>query len=172
MEPIHRAIAIVGAGAILPDSPNVAAFWSNIKDGRYSITDVPRDRWDPELHYDPDPAAPDKTYSKIGGWVREYSWDPMKWHLPLPPRVTAAMDEAQRWAIACTRQALDDYGYPNRPLDTGSDRGHSRQCHGRGETLPHGISRLLPGIHSRTGAHLELCRATTSSARRYHPAVA
>ena len=39
MEPIHRAIAIVGAGAILPDSPNVAAFWSNIKDGRYSISE-------------------------------------------------------------------------------------------------------------------------------------
>ena len=28
------------------------------------------------------------------------------------------MDEAQKWAIACTRQALEDYGYPKRPLDT------------------------------------------------------
>jgi acyl transferase domain-containing protein len=26
----HRAIAIVGAGAVLPDAPNVAAFWQNI----------------------------------------------------------------------------------------------------------------------------------------------
>ena len=36
----YRAIAIVGVGAILPDAPNVAAFWQNVKTGRYSITDV------------------------------------------------------------------------------------------------------------------------------------
>ena len=88
-ETVNRAIAIVGAGAILPDAPNVAAFWENVKKGRYSVTEVTRDRWDPAFYYDPDPAAPDKTYSKIGGWVREWVWDPMKWHLPIPPRVTA-----------------------------------------------------------------------------------
>ena len=113
----HRAIAIVGVGAILPDAPNASAFWNNIKAGRYSISDVTLDRWDPEFYYDADPAAPDKTYSKIGGWVREYTWDPMKWKLPVPPRVADAMDPAQKWAVACTREALEDYGYPRRPLD-------------------------------------------------------
>jgi acyl transferase domain-containing protein/NAD(P)-dependent dehydrogenase (short-subunit alcohol dehydrogenase family)/acyl carrier protein len=113
----HRAIAIVGAGAILPDAPNVPAFWENVKSGRYSVSAVDPERWDPALYYDADPAAPDKTYSKIGGWVRDYVWDPMKWRLPVPPRVVHAMDDAQKWAIACTRQALEDYGYPQRPLD-------------------------------------------------------
>jgi acyl transferase domain-containing protein/acyl carrier protein/NAD(P)-dependent dehydrogenase (short-subunit alcohol dehydrogenase family)/3-hydroxymyristoyl/3-hydroxydecanoyl-(acyl carrier protein) dehydratase len=116
-ETANRAIAIVGAGAILPDAANVAAFWENVKKGRYSITEVMPERWDPALYYDPDPNAPDKTYSKIGGWVREWNWDPMKWHLPIPPRVTDAMDLAQKWAIAATREALEDYGYPQRPLD-------------------------------------------------------
>jgi len=113
----YRAIAIVGAGAILPDAPSVPAFWENIRNGRYSITEVNRERWDPELYYDPDPKAPDKTYSKIGGWVRDFTWDPVKWHVPVPPRVVDAMDGAQKWAIACTREALEDYGYPKRPLD-------------------------------------------------------
>ena len=36
----YRAIAIVGAGAILPDAPNVTAFWENMKNGRYSISEV------------------------------------------------------------------------------------------------------------------------------------
>ena len=112
-----RAIAIVGVGAVLPDAPNVAAFWENIKSGRYSVTEVQPDRWDPAFFYDPDPRAPDKTYSKIGGWVRDYTWDPRQWHLPIPPRVADAMDGSQKWAIACTRQALEDYGYPKRPLD-------------------------------------------------------
>ncbi len=113
----YRAIAIVGAGAILPDAPNVAAFWENIKNGRYSISEVSRERWDPSYYYDPDHSAPDKTYSKIGGWVRDYPWDPLKWRFPIPPRVTDAMDQAQKWAIAATREALEDYGYPKRPLD-------------------------------------------------------
>ena len=114
----HRAIAIVGAGAVLPDAANVEAFWQNVKQGRYSITDVSPERWDPALYFDSDHNAPDKTYSKIGGWVREWKWEPAKWRLPIPPRVVDAMDEAQRWAIACTREALEDYGYPDRPLNT------------------------------------------------------
>ena len=113
----YRAIAIVGVGAILPDAPNVPAFWNNVKTGRYSISEVQPDRWDTSFYYDADHSAPDKTYSKIGGWVREYTWDPMKWRLPIPPRVADAMDVAQKWAVACTREALEDYGYPKRPLD-------------------------------------------------------
>ncbi|HXJ90305.1 MAG TPA: SDR family oxidoreductase [Candidatus Binatia bacterium] len=112
-----RAIAIVGVGAILPDAANVAAVWENIKSGRYSITDVSPERWDPSYYYDPDPGVPDKTYSKIGGWVRNQVWDPVKWHLPIPPRVADAMDQAQKWGIAATREALEDYGYPKRSLD-------------------------------------------------------
>jgi acyl transferase domain-containing protein len=113
MEPI----AIVGAGAVMPDATNAPAFWQNVQQGLYSITEVTSDRWDPALYYDADPTAPDKTYSKIGGWVRAHDWDPVKWRLPLPPRVVAGMDVAQQWAIGCTREALQDYGYPARPLD-------------------------------------------------------
>jgi acyl transferase domain-containing protein/acyl carrier protein len=111
------AAAIVGVGAILPDAPDVEAFWRNVREGRYSISEVTPDRWDPALYYDPDPRAPDKTYSKIGGWVRQWTWDPMGWRLPIPPKVSAVMDDAQKWAVACTRAALDDFGYPRRPLD-------------------------------------------------------
>src|SRR5574338_1494697 len=110
-------LAIVGLGAILPDAPNVATFWANIRQGRSSVSEVPADRWDPAFYYDPDPRAPDKTYSKIGGWVRSAEWEPVKWKLPIPPRVSQAMDGSQRWAIACTVEALNDYGYPTRPLD-------------------------------------------------------
>ncbi len=112
----ERAVAIVGLGAVLPDAPDVPSFWENLASGRYSISDV-TDRWDAALYYDPDPKAPDKTYSKIGGWVREYDWNPMAWRMPIPPKVGAMMDPAQRWAVAASRQALLDYGYPDRPLD-------------------------------------------------------
>ena len=112
----RRAIAIVGAGAILPDAPTAAAFWENLKRGRYSVSEISSDRWDPALYYDPDPRAPDKTYSKIGGFVRAYDWDPVQWKLAVPPRVADAMDETQKWAVAATRQALLSYGWPQRAL--------------------------------------------------------
>ena len=101
----HRAIAIVVVGALLPDARDTAAFWENVIRGRYSITEVPTERWDPELYYDADPKAPDKTYSKIGGWVRDCEWDPIRWRLPIPPKVADAMDGSQRWAISCARAA-------------------------------------------------------------------
>src|SRR5262249_23054760 len=120
--PMHEqpriAIAVVGVSAILPDAPDVQAFWANLTSGRYSITDVDPRRWDPALYYDADPNAPDQTYSRIGGWVRDWVWDPMGWRLPVPPRVADAMDEAQKWAISCAHAALHDYGWPGRHLDT------------------------------------------------------
>ena len=60
-ESVDRAVAIVGVAAIMPDAPDAATFWQNIQDGRYSISEVTPDRWDPALYYDPDPQAPDKT---------------------------------------------------------------------------------------------------------------
>jgi acyl transferase domain-containing protein/acyl carrier protein len=116
-DPLENAAAIVGVSAILPDAPDAAAFWRNVTGGRYSITDVGPERWDPELYYDPDPKASEKTYSKIGGWVREWEWDPFGWKLPVPPRVAEGMDDSHKWAVACARMALMDAGWPDRPLD-------------------------------------------------------
>ena len=114
----ERAIAIVGLGAVLPDAPTAPAFWQNIKNKRYCITETPPDRWPPgvDAYYDPDPSAPDKTYSKIGGWVKGFEFDWRKYRIP--PKVSAVMDESQQWAVTIAAEALADYGYPERPLDT------------------------------------------------------
>ena len=111
-------IAIVGISAVMPEAPNAAAFWDNIKGGKYCITDVPPERWDPALYYDADPKAPGKTYSAIGGWVRDFEWDPFAWKLPIPPRVGEQFDEGQKWSVALARKALLDFGWPEKPMDT------------------------------------------------------
>ncbi len=116
--PGSRAVAIVGMAAIMPDALDGEAFWNNITGGRYSISDVPPERWSPDLYYDADPHAPDKTYSKIGGWVRDFPWDPIAWKLPVPPMVAKQMDEGQRWTISAARAALVDAGWPNWGVDS------------------------------------------------------
>ena len=139
--------------------PERAGFLEERQERPLQHHEVTPDRWDPALYYDPDHSAPDKTYSKIGGWVREYAWDPMKWRLPIPPRVADAMDESQKWAIACTREALEDYGYPERPLDT------DRTAVILGNAMAgekHYLTALrvyFPGIRARTGRERQLRRA-------------
>ncbi len=113
----QKAVAVVGVGAILPDAPDALSFWKNIQAGRYSISEVPLQRWNPANYYSADPTAPDKTYSKIGGWVHNFKFDPFKWGIPIPPKVLAVMDDGQKWAIAAAYQALQDYGYPQRALN-------------------------------------------------------
>ena len=117
-DPAERAVAIIGVGAILPDALDAKAFWQNVITGRNSISEVTPDRWDQADYYDSDPKAPGKTYSKIGGWVRGVSFEPTK--LRIPPTVSAAMDDGQKWALLCASEALRDAGHPDRPLDTES----------------------------------------------------
>ena len=111
-------VAVVGLAAIMPMAPDGDAFWANITGGRYCITEVTPDRWDSALYYSPDHSARDKTYSIIGGWVREFEWDPIRWRLPIPPTVAAQMDEGQRWALSAARRALMDAGWPNWSIDS------------------------------------------------------
>ena len=112
-----KRIAVVGMGAILPDAFDVESFWNNLQARKYSITDVPADRWNTSYYFDPDPKAEDKTYSKIGAFVQGYQFDAFKAGLAIPPRVMGLMDQAQQWAIAACKQAFDDYGYPTKSLN-------------------------------------------------------
>ncbi|HRW18314.1 MAG TPA: type I polyketide synthase [Dermatophilaceae bacterium] len=118
--PAAQPVAIVGLAAIMPQAPDGDAFWANITGGRYCITEVPPERWDPALYYSPDHSARDKTYSTIGGWVRDFEWDPIRWRMPIPPTVAAQMDQGQRWALSAGRRALMDAGWPTWGID--SDR--------------------------------------------------
>ena len=109
------AIAVIGAGAILPSSPDVASFWDNVREGRYLIKEVPEDRWSVDAYYDPDPGAPDKTYCKLGSFVEGYSFDFKRFRIP--PRTVQAMDAVQLWAMAAAGEALENAGYLDRDYD-------------------------------------------------------
>ena len=111
-------VAVVGTAAIMPGARDAATFWANITGGVYSITDVPPERWDPTLYFDEDHSVPDKTYSRIGGWVRDFPWEPAAWKLPVPPKVAQQMDLGQQWAISAARSALVDAGWPGWGVDT------------------------------------------------------
>src|SRR5438046_2422897 len=108
-------IAIVGLGGVFPGSQNIPSFWRNVLGKVDSIIEVPKDRWDWRLYYDPNPAAPDKTYSKIGGFVEGFTFEPLKLRIPTP--VAAQMDTVQQMAVTATAEALRDSGYDKKAFN-------------------------------------------------------
>ncbi len=109
MEVLHHKepIAVVGIGLRLPGSDSAESYWDHIMNGRSGIIEVPADRWgDSDLYYDPDPKTPDKTYTRIGGFVQDFRFDPLRHRIP--PSVARKMDRTQQMAVACTADALTD----------------------------------------------------------------
>jgi acyl transferase domain-containing protein len=100
------SIAVVGVSALFPGSTDAHGFWRDILAGRDLVTDVPPTHWLAEDYYDPNPKAPDKTYSKRGAFLPVVPFDPMEFGIP--PSVVPATDTSQLLALIVAQKVLDD----------------------------------------------------------------
>ncbi len=105
-----KKVAIIGLGGIFPDAENIPKFWENIKNKKYSIIEVPNERWDPEIFYNKDHSVPEKTYTKIGGFIKNFEFKSIKYRIP--PKMAERMDLVQKLAVKTAEEALIDAGYP------------------------------------------------------------
>ncbi|MGA9857939.1 MAG: beta-ketoacyl synthase N-terminal-like domain-containing protein, partial [Solirubrobacteraceae bacterium] len=108
-------VAIVGLACILPGAPDATAFWANILEKVDAIREVPRERWDWQRFFDPDPSAADKVVSRWGGFIDPVPFDPIAWGLP--PKSLASIEPFQLLALITAQRALHDAGYARRPFD-------------------------------------------------------
>ncbi|WP_250293801.1 type I polyketide synthase [Streptomyces atroolivaceus] len=106
--PPQVPIAVVGIGALMPGEHGADGFWRTVVSGRDLITDVPAARWLVEDYYDPDPAAPDKTYARRGAFLSDVGFDPMAFGIP--PNTLGATDTVQLLALTVAEQVLTDAG--------------------------------------------------------------
>lgn len=105
----NEPIAVIGIGLRLPGSDSPEKFWRQIVEKRSGIIPIPDERWgNVDLYYDSDPRIPDKAYSKIGGFICDFNFDPLKYRIP--PTVAEKMDRTQKMAVACVADALTDAG--------------------------------------------------------------
>jgi len=116
-------IAIVGMACMLPNSPDLAAFWRTVLDGADAVTEVPPHRWNPDIYYAPE-VGPGQTgrysVSKWGGFLAEVPFDAIGYGIP--PSALASIDPTQLLALEVSQRALVDAGYT--PGSDGVD--HSR----------------------------------------------
>ncbi len=108
-------VAIVGMSCMFPKARDVDAFWSNILNKVDAIQEIPADRWDWKLYFDSDRSAPDKIYSKWGGFLDDVLFDPTSYGMP--PNTLPSVEPLQLLVLEAVREALRDAGYEERAFD-------------------------------------------------------
>ena len=103
-----RDIAVIGMACTFPGAPDVEAFWSNILRGEDAVTEVPPERWDPEVYFG-------QSTSKWGGFLPPVAVDPLDYGIP--PSAMSSIDPAQLVSLETARRALADAGYEDREFD-------------------------------------------------------
>ena len=61
--------AIVGYAARFPGAADADEFWQVLREGRDAVSQVPRDRWNADEFFDPDPDAPGKVVTRRAGFI-------------------------------------------------------------------------------------------------------
>jgi len=102
-------VAIVGMACIYPGARNIEEFWANILAGKDLVTEVPDERWNKELYFDPASANGSKSHSKWGGFIPKIDFDPLEFGIP--PQSLAAIDPTQLLSLLVAKQALQNAGY-------------------------------------------------------------
>ncbi|WP_269749936.1 type I polyketide synthase [Polyangium fumosum] len=156
----EEPIAIVGIGCRYPGGvKDLDSFWRLLDEGVDAIGEVPKERWDIDAYYDPDPDAPGKMTTRWGGFLDGVDgFDPG--FFEISPREAASIDPQQRLLLEVSWEALERAGQtPSRLL--GSDTGvYMGICSNEYQTMalsqPEAIDAysLLGTAHSTTVGRL------------------
>ena len=152
LEAVERSktepIAIIGIGCRFPGGANdPEAFWRLLRDGVDAIREVPKDRWDIDAYYDPDPDAPGKMYARSGGFLKQIDQFEAEF-FGISPREAMSMDPQQRLLLEVSWEALENAGQPPDQL-AGSQTG------------------IFMGIGQNDYAQLQLNSGTPASIQAY-----
>jgi acyl transferase domain-containing protein len=123
----HEPLAIIGMAVRLPGADDLDAYWRLVVEGRSAIGELPPERLDRELFFDPAKGVRGRTYSSIGGIVSSRRAPPPLWQLT--PEQAADCDPAhlelcEVTAAAFQHAGLDPRAVPDRRA--GVYVGHTR----------------------------------------------
>src|SRR3569833_2362483 len=108
LEVARSPIASVGMGCRFPGgADSLDAYWALLRDKRDAIREVPRDRWDIDAYYNPDPDEPGSIAVRSGGFLdRGDGFDAE--FFGISPREARTMDPQQRLLLEVSWEALEN----------------------------------------------------------------
>jgi acyl carrier protein len=115
-------IAIVSMACRLPGAVSTPDdFWQLLQSGVDTTSEVPKDRWDAEKIYNPDPNVDGTSYCRRGGFLDSvYSYDAS--FFGISPREAQVMDPAQHLMLELGWEGFERAGYTKGQL-SGSNTG-------------------------------------------------
>lgn len=106
-----RDIAVIGLACRFPGAPDRDAFWQMLHDRRTAVSEVPRDRWDAQAHYDPSGSDPAGACSLWGAFLDDLAhFDPGFFNIS--PREAKSLDPQHRLLLETSVEALEHAGQP------------------------------------------------------------
>ncbi|MDB9517358.1 thioester reductase domain-containing protein [Roseofilum reptotaenium CS-1145] len=103
-------IAIIGMSCRFPGGASTPeGFWDILQNGVDAIAEVPKDRWDLDNYYNPDPDTPGKMHSPYGGFidqVKEFDAN----FFGISPKETIHLDPQHRLLLEVSWEALEHSG--------------------------------------------------------------
>ena len=108
-------IAIVGVACKFPDADNYDEYWNNLIEGKQSIREIEKNRWDPEQYYDVSKDAENKSISKWCGQIKGlYEFD--NDFFDISRKEASDMDPKQRILLQETWHCIEDSGISLKEL--------------------------------------------------------
>ena len=96
-------------------SADLEIFWSNLKEGKDCITEIPLDRWDADLYYDKDKNNHEKSYGKWGGFLSDIDqFDPLFFNIS--PSEAEIMDPKERIFLETIWELFEKNGITQQKL--------------------------------------------------------
>jgi acyl transferase domain-containing protein len=109
-------IAVIGMSCRFPgEGSNPEAFWKMLTEGVDAISEVPRQRWDIEKYFDANPNTPGKTYSRVGGFLKDIDQFDANF-FSLSPLEASSMDPQHRLLLEVGWEALESAGKTDNSL--------------------------------------------------------
>lgn len=103
-------IAIIGLSGKYPMADDVCEFWSNLKQGKDCITEIPKDRWDYDKFYSEDKDKNGICLSKWGGFINDFDkFDAIFFRIS--PKDAEIMDPQERLFLENSWKVIEDAGY-------------------------------------------------------------
>ena len=99
-------VAVIGMACRLPggiNSPDL--FWEALLRGDDFVKEIPRDRWDLDYYYDPEPGVPGRSVCKWGAFLQDVgAFDPE--FFGISEKEATAMDPQQRLLLETAWEAM------------------------------------------------------------------